>query len=221
MMSLINGDSIEVELDTDMTYESLEYSLDSVYSLMVMAGYLTAVPKEYGVYEISISNKEVCILVKKKMRDLRLIDNEKYKEFNTAVLDGDCETMVRILQSVLKDASYLILNDEHDCQLVMLTIMHTLFHVYSIRTEYEAGNGRLDMILTPKGEGMTPLIFELKKVDSEKELDGAVEDAIAQIHEKRYYLDMSGEIVLFGIAFWSKIPKGRSERIKVREGMLV
>ncbi len=221
MMSLINGDSIKVELDADMTYEGLEHSLNSVYSLMVMAGYLTAIPKEYGVYEISIPNKEVSILVNKKMKDLKVIDDGKYNDFNTAVLNGDCETMVRVLQSVLRDASYLILNDEHDYQLVMLTIMHTLSRAYSIRTEYEAGNGRLDMILTPKREGMTPLIFELKKVDSERELDGAVEDTIAQIHERRYHLDMSGDVVLFGIAFWSKIPRGRSERIQVRDGMLI
>ncbi len=221
IMSLVNGGSIDIKLNMTQTYEGLKHDVKSVYNLMVLSGYLKAIPKGDGSYEVSIPNKEVMTIVNEKMWNLNLIDDGTYNEFNIAVLDGDSEKAVRILQSVLKDASYLTLNDEHDYQLVMMTIMHTLSRAYSIRTEYEAGNGRLDMILTPRREGMTPLIFELKKVDSERELDGAVEDAIAQIHERRYYLDMSGEVILFGIAFWSKIPKGRSERILVRDGALV
>lgn len=221
IMSLVNGGSIDIKLNVTQTYEDLKRDIKSVYNLMVLSGYLKAIPKGDGSYEVSIPNKEVMTIVNEKMWNLNLIDDGTYNEFNIAVLDGDSEKAVRILQSVLKDASYLTLNDEHDYQLVMMTIMHTLSRAYSIRTEYEAGNGRLDMILTPRREGMTPLIFELKKVDSERELDGAVENAIAQIHERRYYLDMSGEVILFGIAFWSKIPKGRSERILVRNGTLV
>lgn len=49
----------------------------------------------------------------------------------------------------------------------------------------------------------------------------AMEDAITRIHERRYHLNMSGEVILFNIAFWSKIPKGRSERIQIRDGTRV
>ncbi len=57
------------------------------------------------------------------------------------------------------------------------------------------------------------LIFESKIAASEEKLDSEVEDAIRQIHKKRYYLGMPGEVVLVGLAFWAKVPKGRIEVI--------
>lgn len=218
ILSLINGDSIDVKLNKTMTYDDLGHRIDSLYSMMVMSGYLKAVPKGDGVFEVSIPNKEVMSIVNGKVGGLSIIDNGIFQRFNTAVLDGDSDAIASILQSILKDASYLILKDEHDYQLVLMTIMHTLAQVYSVRTEYEAGNGRLDMILTPRREGMTPLIFELKRVRSEDELDGAVEGAVAQIHRQRYYMDMSGDVMLFGMAFWGKVPRVLVERITVRAG---
>lgn len=43
---------------------------------------------------------------------------------------------------------------------------HDAFDVENLqlKTEYEAGNGRLDIILMPKRDGIVPMIFELKKV---------------------------------------------------------
>ncbi len=53
----------------------------------------------------------------------------------------------------------------------------------------------------------------LQLADSEKKLDAEVEDAIGQIHRQRYYLGMPGKVILVGLAFWVKVPKGRIEII--------
>ena len=59
----------------------------------------------------------------------------------------------------------------------------------------------------------TTVIIELKKVASEEGLDPQCEEDLKQIHDRKYYLNMHGRIVLAGIAFWGKMPKVITETI--------
>lgn len=56
----------------------------------------------------------------------------------------------------------------------------------------------------------------LQKVDSERKLDDEAQAAIRQIHDKRYFHGMRGEVILAGVAFCGKIPKVVTETIIVR-----
>lgn len=96
----------------------------------------------------------------------------------------------------------------------------TVNNTFSVRsderfgfTETEEGNGRVDMIMIPKAEGTTPIILELKKVDSENHLDKGLDEAMGQIHEKKYHAGMKGETILIAIAFWGKFPRIRTETV--------
>ena len=55
---------------------------------------------------------------------------------------------------------------------------------------------RRDFILSPKHEGIVPLVIELKRVRSDEELDEGLDDAIRQIHWMRYYSGMPGKVIL-------------------------
>lgn len=215
ILDIVNGGEAVTELDGAMTYGDIGHDMRSLYSLMVMSGYLKAVPCENGFYRVSIPNEEVMGMVERMIDSCSPIDDGIFREFNIAVRDKDCVTMTEKLQSILSDASYLILRDEYDYQMVLLTMMHSMSRIYSIKTEYEAGNGRLDIILMPKRDGIDPMIFELKKVKGEDMLDRSAEEALVQIHDRRYHNGMSGEVVLFGISFWGKFPKVVTETIQV------
>ena len=65
--------------------------------------------------------------------------------------------------------------------------------------------------MTPKREGEPPIIFELKVAGSEDALNPEARDAIAQIHERKYYLGMTGRVMLYGISFWGKAPRIKLE----------
>lgn len=215
ILDIVNGGEAVTELDGAMTYGDIGYDMRSLYSLMVMSGYLKAVPCENGFYRVSIPNEEVMGMVERMIDSCSPIDDGIFREFNIAVRDKDCVTMTEKLQSILSDASYLILRDEYDYQMVLLTMMHSMSRIYSIKTEYEAGNGRLDIILMPKRDGIDPMIFELKKVKDKDMLNRSAEEALVQIHDRRYHNGMSGEVVLFGISFWGKFPKVVTETIQV------
>ena len=55
--------------------------------------------------------------------------------------------------------------------------------------------------------------MELKVSDTEKSLDSEASEGLRQIHERRYYHGMHGEVILYGMAFWGVVPKVFSERI--------
>ena len=49
----------------------------------------------------------------------------------------------------------------------------------------------------------------------ERKLEKALDDALDQIHNRRYTMGMEGDVVLMGFAFWGKVPVIRIESISV------
>ena len=213
--TLVNGGSINVRLQEAMTYSDVRSRAVSLYSLMTMSGYLKAVPSEDGRFDISIPNMDVGTLVDAIIEDMNPIDERIFLEFNRAILDCDADRMASLLQIILCDTSYLNLKDENAYGIMILTIMHSLNRRYDVKAEVEAGNGRTDIMFRPKSEGPVPMIFELKRVGSEDMLNRGLDEALEQIHDKRYYLGMKGRAILVGMAFCGKIPKVRIETIEV------
>ncbi len=212
-IELIAGGTVETALDSKIAYGSLDASGKTLYSLMAISGYLKAVPsRKKGLFKVSMPNEEVRDAADRLIREVYPISDSDFNDFNRAVLDGDADKMTEVLQKVMLQSSYMSLA-ESTYQAVMMTIMHGLSKRYDVRTESEEGCGRVDIILKSRSRNRKNLIFELKVAASEEKLDSEVDDAIRQIHKKRYYLGMPGEVVLVGLAFWVKVPKGRIEVI--------
>lgn len=213
ILDLVMGRSICIGLSDSLIYEDVRSSNKSIFSLMTMSGYLKAVRTDDGFYDVSIPNREVRGVVKTAVEHMVPVDSEVFDKFNIAVLKGDVKDMERSLRHILLGASYLNLTSEYSYQLVLMTMMYSLSRRYDIRTETEEGNGRVDIIMIPKAEGTTPIILELKKVDSENHLDKGLDEAMGQIHEKKYHAGMKGETILIAIAFWGKFSRIRTETV--------
>ena len=110
---------------------------------------------------------------------------------------------------------YFTLKDETSYENIVLTMMHGILSGYRVTSQKESGNGRADLILEPRVEGAIPIIIELKVSDSEDDLDRDVDGAISQIHDRKYYLGMDGDVILIGMAFRGKIVRGRVEKVSV------
>ncbi len=214
ILTLVDGGNLTMKLDTSMTYSKIDSTKNGLYNLMVLAGYLKAVPAEDGKYSVSIPNKEIMGVVGNMSEDICPVDTESFAKFNRAILDGDADKISSELQDILSVGSYYNLTTELHYEAVLMTILYEIIPSYDVRSDSESGNGRVDIILTPKKEGTVPIIMELKKVDSESELDSAASGAIDQIHEKKYYLNMHGKVILVGLAFWGKMPKAVIETIR-------
>lgn len=214
IIDLINGEKVVSELHVTMSYEEMRLSNSvDLFSLMVMTGYLNAMPLENGLYELSIPNREVRGIVDSLLSLNRRVGDELYSTFNNAVLDGNVDVMVESLQSVLADGSYFTLKDKASYENIILTMMHGILNGYRVTSEKESGNGRVDLMLEPRRDGGIPIIIELKVADSGYDLDADAIEALQQIHDRKYYLGMKGNVILIGLAFWGKVVRGKVDRI--------
>jgi hypothetical protein len=129
IIDLINGEKVVSELHVTMSYEEMRLSNSvDLFSLMVMTGYLNAMPLENGLYELSIPNREVRGIVDSLLSLNRRVGDELYFTFNNAVLDRNVDVMVESLQSVLADGSYFTLKDEASYENIILTMMHGILN---------------------------------------------------------------------------------------------
>ena len=209
----IAGDGIVKALYTTITYSDAENDDESLYSVMAMTGYLKAVSEGNGLYRLSVPNNEVRRLMSVKLSSLSRIGQTGFNIFCTSIANGDADNVEKVLGEILLGGSYWNLTEERSYELVIMTILYGISERYRIRTEQEGGNGRIDIIMEPKAAGRAGMIIELKKVDSEAELECAADSALSQIHEKRYYLGMHGPVLLYGISFCGKIPCVKHERL--------
>ena len=215
ILSLMDGNSTEVELKKSLTYAKLDNTDIALYSLMVMSGYLKAVPVGDNRYSISIPNKEIMSIIGDMASELRPINNKAFGTFNRAVSEGDADTMTKELRKILSVGSYYNLTTELHYEAVLMTILYEMIPSYEVRTETEYGNGRVDIILIPKKEGTVPIIIELKKANTEEDLEACAENAVKQIHDRKYYANMHGKVIFISLVSWIKISKSALRRLTV------
>jgi len=206
-------EGLDVELDTSVTYRDSFQTERVLFSVMTMSGYLNAVHVEEDTYTVAIPNREVRKVLAKMLRSDIDADIRGFRQFSNAVLKGDTGSMTDHLGKILRQGSYMNLKDENCYELVLMTVLYSISSDYRIRTESEEGNGRVDVILEPRRPGAVPMIMELKKSDREADLEKDAAAGLAQIHEKRYYMGMTGTVMLYSISFWGKVPFVKHERV--------
>ena len=213
---IVSGQHADADLHMDMTYEDMRTAKDSdLYSLMVMTGYLNAVPGEDGGFRVSVPNKEVMGMVDKVLKDTVPVDDSLFREFAAATMNGDAATMESILSRLLEGTSYFDLKDESEYKLAVFLCLHGIIWRYDVECERQRGNGRLDIMMRPRDGSVKPVIMELKLSSSDESLDKDADDAIRQIRDRRYYNGMAGEVLLYGIAFHGVIPRVVSEMLSL------
>ena len=205
---LLAGSSLNRQLNDSISSDRFNLSnVGDLHTLMVLTGYLKAAPAGGWNYSISVPNGEVMEALDRMVSEGVRLDSTRFDEFCLAVLDGDVDRMTETLQFILLGSSYMTGKVEFPYEAVLMTIMRGIVSRYDTRIEREEGNGRVDIVMTPKREGESPMIFELKVADTEDSLDSEAQDAIAQIHERKYYLGMKGKVMLYGMSFWGKVPR--------------
>ena len=219
---LLAGSSLNRTLNDSISSDRLSLSdTDDLHTLMVLTGYLKAVPLGGWNHSISIPNGEVMEALDRIVAEGVRLDSTRFDEFCLAVLDGDVDRMTETLQFILVGSSYMTGRAEFPYEAVLMTIMRGIVARYDTRVEREEGNGRVDIVMIPKRDGEPSMIFELKVADTENALDSEAGDAIAQIHERKYYLGMTGRVMLYGISFWGKVPRIKLEVLDLRRQPMV
>ena len=205
---LFNEEEVE-EAITGTSDLSILMDSKEVWELLLFSGYLTVKEKiDEDIYSLKLPNMEVKKLFKKEfinvhfgiglfrktmeaLKSLKFNDFEKYFQEIMLKSTSNWDTS--------KEAFY------HGLSLGMLSYLDNDYYVTS---NFEAGFGRYDVVLEPKNKNNRAFILEFKVTDDENKLEKLSEEAIKQIEEKRYDINLKSrgikEITFVGVAFYGK-----------------
>ena len=222
LLKLSQNETIEKTVDPTITFEDVNGNPNNVYSVMVMSGYLNAVPIG-RIHKVGLPNGEMYqvfgdLLAKYVSR--RYGDNDtisKVRRFSDAIVDNDPEELEKALYDLFASTlSTKILDHEHAYQSAMAMLLINLHGKYRVRLEFENGKGFMDIIMEPKVPLLPNIVIELKRLKSEESVDRLIPEAKAvleQIHDRDYIFGMKGRIFLYGIAFKGMEAKVLSETL--------
>lgn len=215
---LMQGESILSYIDTAVIYPQIKNNPSSIYSFLLVTGYLKAdfVDSSYGedyMCRVSLPNKEISFVYSKevlaKFRDV--VPQSTAISVKQAIYENNVTEFQKHLQKLLEQSvSFYDTGKEIFYHGLVLGLCATLDHQYFVTSNREAGEGRYDLQLMPKTNTLPGILIELKAVkeSSLSNLKELAHAAMRQIEEKHYESELRAKgvdtIVKYGVAFCGK-----------------
>lgn len=209
----MRGKALKMEMDEQIVYDQLFVKKNAVWSLLLAAGYLKVLDKEYvestgrRYYTLALTNREVHLMFEDLVSSWFAGQEDNYGDFIRALLTGDTEAMNLYMNRVAlamfssfdtggkpsDQAEPERLAQSEAMSFItgfVLGLMVDLADRYIITSNRESGFGRYDIMLEPRdiGGNMDAVIIEFKVINPKREasLEDTVQAALAQIEEKKY-----------------------------------
>lgn len=178
---------------------ALRRNPDATWSLLVHAGYLTAVEsvRTRDTYEarLRIPNREVRVAFARVAADWLSSaagGGARVERLTRAMLEGDAEAFEDLLSAlVLRALSFHDVGGdtpEAVYQAFALGLLVQMEPRWRVRSNPESGHGRADLLITPSEPGRPGAVLELKRVRSDRgeTTEAALDSAERQIRDRRY-----------------------------------
>ena len=205
---LFNEEEVE-EAITGTSDLSILMDSKEVWELLLFSGYLTVKEKiDEDIYSLKLPNMEVKKLFKKEFINVHFCIGlfRKTMEALKSLKFNDFEKYFQ--EIMLKSTSNWDTSKEAFYHGLSLGMLSYLDNDYYVTSNFEAGFGRYDVVLEPKNKNNRAFILEFKVTDDENKLEKLSEEAIKQIEEKRYDINLKSrgikEVTFVGVAFYGK-----------------
>ena len=223
--SLMQGKSFVTHIDTGVIYPQLQNNPSSIYSFLLVTGYLKAVTNDQpfgGDYmcEVALPNKEISYVYSKEIlyKYENVIPPAAATAIQEAIYTMDIPKLQNKLETfLLQTISFHDAANETFYHGLILGLLAMLDNQYHITSNREAGNGRFDIQMLPLNTKLPGILIELKagKDCTEGQLNELAETALTQINDRQYDVEMSAQgvkdILKYGIAFSGKSASIRAE----------
>ena len=218
--SLSEGMSIPYKVKPTITFQDLHIDERNIYSMLVMSGYLTVEVNDEGESSIRIPNGEMANVFGSYILDRLNVDSPMYVDIlSRAFISGDNGTIEKRLYNLFaSSAGNAMLNDEHSYQAFVTGMLMYLNGRYTVKADFEEGNGRYDIRLERRYGDFPNIVIEIKRIpiDSSDEVaTSSAKRALEQIKERDYLHGLEGPTLIYGIAFRNKKPTVLSERMEI------
>ena len=214
LYKLFCGNTVTTYVDTSVIYPEVQSNPNSIYSFLLVAGYLKAAeiyPQNDGNYmcDVAIPNKEILYVYEKEVLN-RTNQNNVSISIHQAIFSKDTSKLQSLLEDfMLKSISTMDGASEAFYHGMMLGVCAVLGSQFKVRSNRESGLGRFDIELLPMVKGIPGFIFEFKHTkDINVDLDSLANSALKQIEDMKYDTELNDfgveDIVKIGIAFRQK-----------------
>ena len=216
--ALLQGESFLTYIDTGVIYPQVKSNPSSVYSFLLVAGYLKVIKSEPSfsgdfMCEVALPNKEITFVYNKEILQKlnNIVPQATAISIQEAIYSGDTAALQKNLGTLLMQSvsSYDTVGENFYHGLV-LGLCATLDNRFYITSNRESGEGRYDICLCPKDAKMPGVLIELKaaKNCADDELKALSETALKQINDRKYDTELTTKgvknIFKYGVAFSGK-----------------
>ncbi len=205
--TLLNGGTIVQTISDELTYDTLHFTEDNLWSVLLMTGYITKADAEEEGERVSlkIPNKEISSIFEEAVVRFftDTVSDETVRELFNALWEKREDRATEIISGLLWDTiSY---NDYHEDYYHAFLAGVFVGRGYSVDSNKEKGLGRPDILLKDRKKRRA-IIIEAKKSDKESDMDRDCQEAIKQINKEKYAEGLKGyeEIICYGAAFFQK-----------------
>ena len=214
--NLLAGEEITKEIHQELIYPEMYQSLENVWSLLFMMGYLTQRGRvDAKRYKLVIPNLEIRDIFKTQImeyfKESVAKDGDMLGRFCEALKNGEEKKVEDIFESYLKktisirDTFVKKASKENFYHGILLGILGVKEEWY-VSSNQESGEGYSD-ILVETENSETVILIEVKYAN-DGNLDQACERALQQIEEKKYDEELRengvDKILKYGIACYMK-----------------
>ena len=205
---LFNEEEVE-EAITGTSDLSILMDSKEVWELLLFSGYLTIKEKlDDDIYSLKLPNMEVKKLFKKEFINVHF-GISLFRKTMEALKNLNFNDFEKYFQEImLKSTSNWDTSKEAFYHGLSLGMLSYLDNDYYVTSNFEAGFGRYDVVLEPKNRNDRAFILEFKVAEAENKLEKLSKEAIKQIEEKKYDINLKSkeikEITSVGIAFYGK-----------------
>ena len=208
---LLAGETIEVEITDNLTYENLTDSEENLWSVLYLTGYLTKDNRQplQGKSKVflKIPNAEIMDIFRKSV--VRWFDERIAVWDRSSLLKALWNEDVSSLSELISDLLFETISYHDYAESFYHAFLAGLFTNagYIVESNYESGLGRPDLVIKDKKKRQA-VIIEIKIADSMQSLQKSAEKAMDQIDDMRYADGISAQgyqkVIKYGASFYQK-----------------
>ncbi len=208
LISLGNGENISKKLQVSDAMNYQNGDIDTIFTVLAIAGYLNAVPSGDDTYLLSIPNKEMYSAFNEHFWQFAYDKIVPCTDLLREAKYCNLEEIEKVLSKLSdKNRLFPLFDPGNNSDMILAGMIMDRRKEYRLTLEHET---EIHYLILERRLAKYPNIvigFKISKSEDETESERLAHEAIEQIYQRDYCKKLKGTTYLYGICFNGKKPK--------------